>query len=540
MARSRAATFARRVHAAVGAQRDEYRAPPRREFLGGLAASLAVAGCAASGVAPISSRPLARNRARGPRIVIVGAGAAGTTCAYRLHQAGLSVAVFDANSRYGGRTWTNRGFFKDGQYAEHGGQLIASSQHSVRRLAVELGLKLVDLNALYPPQSVDTYFVAGRTYTHDQAAHDYDRYVYDALNDAAKAAGYPTTFYKHTPAGVALDRMNVNDWLDRNVPREGATIVELLRLACLSEYGGELRVQSALNLIYLLAGMRHGRLDLSGAGEDDKYTIEGGNDQLVARMIAQLPEAAISPDSALEALARHVDGSYTCTFTTGSKAKDVRADVVVLAIPFTVLRLVDTRAAGFSNRKRRAIASLDLGSNAKIHLQFQSPYWFGERLSGGAYGDRMFQDVWDASIGQRGRAGMLVCFPGGEQGAKFEGAIHGPASEVTAHEYLRSVEPALPGATRHFNGLAYQDFWVADPLTHGAYSYYKAGQYTTLCGEERVTEGNVHFCGEHTSINFQGYINGAVESGERAARQILQGLGVQGAAAPAPQTSIGD
>ncbi|HYL27907.1 MAG TPA: NAD(P)/FAD-dependent oxidoreductase, partial [Candidatus Nitrosotalea sp.] len=472
-------------------------------------------------------RPLARNSALEPRIVIVGAGAAGTTCAYRLHQAGLSCAIFDANSRSGGRTWTNRGFFKDGQYAEHGGQLIASSQHSVRRLAAELGLQLLDLNALYPPDAADTYFIAGVRYTHDEAAHDYDRYVYDPLNDAAKAAGYPTTYFKHTAAGVALDRMSVNDWLDANVSHEGgAKIAALLRLACLSEYGGELRAQSALNLVYLLAGMRHGRLDLSGSGEDDRFTIDGGNDQLVERMIAVLPPRTLTLETGLEALARNTDGSYTCTFTSGAKTKSLRADIVVIATPFTVLRRVETRRAGFSRRKQRAIDSLDLGSNAKIHLQFDSPYWLKERYSGSAYADRLFQDAWDTSIGQRGRAGMLVCFPGGEVGAHIGGSAHGAAPADTARAFVNSLEAALPGATREFNGLAYQDFWFADPLTHGAYSYYKTGQYSTLCGEERVSEGSVYFCGEQTSINWQGYINGAVESGERAAREILQDLGL--------------
>ena len=93
---------------------------------------------------------------------------------------------------------------------------------------------------------------------------------------------------------------------------------------------------------------------------------------------------------------------------------------------------------------------------------------------------------------------------------------------MTAARYLRSLDPSLPGALRAYNGLAYQDFWIGDPFTHGAYSYYKVGQYTTLCGEERIAENSVHFCGEQTSIQWQGYINGAVESGERAAREILR------------------
>ncbi len=454
--------------------------------------------------------------------MIVGAGAAGITCAYRLHQAGVTSSVYEANARVGGRTWTLREFFRDGQYGEHGGQLIASSHLRVRRLAAELELRLVNLNGRYPHDAVDTYFISGQRYTHEEARNDYDRYAYDAISEAAKAAGPITTFYKHTAAAAKLDRVSVDEWIEGNVAG-GLTskIGTLLRLACLDEYGGEAHRQSALNLIFLFAGMRYRKLDLSGTGENDKYTIEGGNDQLVSRMIERLPSETVKLGAALEALARNSDGSYSCSFAEGGLKRTVRADVVVLSIPFTVLRSVETRRAGFSDRKRRAIDELDLGSNAKIHLQFSSPYWFRERYSGSTYANELYQGSWDTSIGQRGETATLVCFPGGEQGSRYTGQAHGEASPSTANRYLHSLEPSLPGALRAFNGLAYQDFWIGDPFTRGAYAYYKVGQYTTLCGEERIAQGDVHFCGEQTSIQWQGYINGAVESGERAAGEIL-------------------
>jgi monoamine oxidase len=526
MARSAAGSFAQRVHSAVRARSAE-RSPARGDFLGGLAASLGLAACAGPASFEVPPRvPAARRLDSSSRIVVVGAGAAGTTCAYRLYQAGFASEVYDANSRAGGRTWTLRGFFADGQYSEHGGQLIATSQHRVRQLAAELGLHLVNLNGLYPRDAVDTYFIDGERYTHDQALRDYDRYVYGPLTAAAKAAGDHTTFYRHSQAGVKLDNLNVEEWLAANV--DGGTsskIAKLLMLACLSEYGGELHRQSALNLIYLFSGMRHSKLDLSGTGENDKYTIDGGNDQLVARMVAAMPSGTVTLGTKLTALARNSDGSYTCTFSASGSSRRVNADVVVLAIPFTVLREVDLSRAGFSARKRRAIDRLDLGSNAKVHLQFTSPYWLHEHYSGTAYGDAAYQDSWDISIGQKGRAGMLVCFPGGAQGTKYTGAVHGAAPEATAQRYLRSLESSLPGALKAYNGMAYQDFWVGDPLTRGAYSYYQVGQYTTLCGEERIPQQNVHFCGEQTSIKWQGYIDGAVESGERAAREILHNRG---------------
>src|SRR5579862_8058463 len=141
MARSAAGRFVQSLNRGAG--------PSRRRFLEGLAASAtAVPALGAWPRSPIS---------KGERIAIVGCGAAGITCAYRLHQAGIAATVYEANSRIGGRTWTLRGFFAGGQRAEHGGQLIASSHRAVRELCQELGLQLTNLNALYPADAVDTY-----------------------------------------------------------------------------------------------------------------------------------------------------------------------------------------------------------------------------------------------------------------------------------------------------------------------------------------------------------------------------------------------
>jgi len=79
----------------------------------------------------------------------------------------------------------------------------------------------------------------------------------------------------------------------------------------------------------------------------------------------------------------------------------------------------------------------------------------------------------------------------------------------------------LPGLSAKWNGLATIDWWPGNPWTKGSYSYWKVGQYTKFAGAEAERSGNRHFAGEHTSIESQGYLNGAVESGERASREIL-------------------
>ncbi len=72
-------------------------------------------------------------------------------------------------------------------------------------------------------------------------------------------------------------------------------------------------------------------------------------------------------------------------------------------------------------------------------------------------------------------------------------------------------------------GRAWLDSWVDDEFARGSYSFWAPGQYTELRGAGGTPEGPIHFCGEHTSLEYQGFMNGAVETGERVANEILTG-----------------
>src|SRR5439155_27160966 len=95
-----------------------------------------------------------------------------------------------------------------------------------------------------------------------------------------------------------------------------------------------------------------------------------------------------------------------------------------------------------------------------------------------------------------------------------------------------AARPAVPrpdravllGLSAEWNGRATVDFWLGNRWSRGSYSYWKVGQYTRFAGIEGVPEGNCFFCGEHTSIDSQGYLNGAVESGERVTGEVLDSL----------------
>jgi monoamine oxidase len=193
----------------------------------------------------------------------------------------------------------------------------------------------------------------------------------------------------------------------------------------------------------------------------------------------------------------------------------------VLALPFSIMRSsVDWSQAGFGPYKTRAIREQGMGTNSKLHVQFTDRHWYGLGNNGNTYADTGYQNTWEVTRSQPGRSGILVDYTGGKIGASF-----GSGSAATrAQQFLKQIEPVLPGISAKFNGRATLDFWTAYPWTKGSYSYWKVGQYTAFAGAERERSGNCHFAGEHTSIDFQGYLNGAVDSGENAADEVLADL----------------
>jgi monoamine oxidase len=319
----------------------------------------------------------------------------------------------------------------------------------------------------------------------------------------------------------------------------------LLDAAYNIEYGAETTEQSALNLVYLLGfnkqtggtstGGINGSFQIFGSS-DERYHIRGGNQQLPAA-IANALQTPVKPGMRLKAIGVKSDGTYSLSFTAGTgKTSTVVADLVILALPFAVLRNLDYSQAGFDSLKNTAIQELGRGRNGKLQLQFGTRYWNGPGAwpgtsTGLTYTDAGYQNTWDVTRAQPGATGILVNYTGGNTtgamltSAPFATLGSDPGVAKDARGFLAGLETVLPGGTTGWNGLATSSLPALDPNFGLAYSYWKPGQYTTFAGYERVRQGNVFFAGEHCSISFQGFMEGGAEEGARAAQEIIAQLG---------------
>src|SRR5262245_42674783 len=283
----------------------------RREFVRTISAATA-------GLALPASLFGAKQIATAPRIVVVGAGLAGLTCAYRLTQAGYSPQVYETSQRVGGRCWTIRGVFADGQIAQHGGELIDQGHTAIRQLAQELGLNLDNLLAAEPNGTEDFYLFDGGRYTFEEATRDL-KGIWQQIHSDLSAASYPTLYNLSTQRGRDLDAMSIAQYIDSYVPGgRKSNLGQLLDTAYNIEYGAETTRQSSLNLLYLLGYSGPGQFRVFGKS-NEKYHVVGGNDQIAERL-AQRVQGQITLGSALVSIGRNGDGSYALTFDPGGRA----------------------------------------------------------------------------------------------------------------------------------------------------------------------------------------------------------------------------
>jgi monoamine oxidase len=464
--------------------------------------------------------PTARG-ATAPRIVVVGAGLAGLTAADQLRQAGYAATVHEAHAtRVGGRCWSDRTSWANGQVSEHGGELIDQGHSGVRQLAQSLGLPLDNLLSSEQNGTEPSYYFDRADYPNTQATTDL-KAIWQQVHSDVSAASYPTLYNLSTQRGRELDAMSIATWIANYVPGGRASkLGQLLDTAYNIEYGAECTQQSSLNMLYLLGYSGQGNLRIFGPS-NEKYHVRGGNDQLANGLAGRL-SGQIRLDSRLVAVKPGAAAAtWVLSFAEGAATKDCTVDHVVLALPFSILRSsVDLKRAGFPARKMTAINELGMGTNSKLHLQFTSRYWRTLGSNGETYADTGYQNSWEVSRGQAGTPGILVNYTGGTIGNSFGSGT--PASR--AQQFLGQIEPVLPGITPRWNGRATVDYWAGNPQTLGSYSYWKVGQYTKFAGAEGEAVGTSHFAGEHTSIDNQGYLEGAVETGTRAATEIKAAL----------------
>lgn len=438
--------------------------------------------------------------------VVIGAGLAGLRAADLLRQAGRPVVVLEARARAGGRVVTIRSSFGDGLHAEAGPIRISGAHRTVLQLVRTFRLTLVPFESPTGSSLVSVAGVADRSaaalaqklplaLNQDERgltpSQLLERYVGAIATDLTEPATTPASYARWTD----YDHLSWPAWLRSRGASAGA--VKLMTL------GGDADDVSALYVLRQYALSRT---------STQLFKIQGGMDLLPQAMASALGNI-VRYNSPVVRVNRTA-GRLRVDYQSGAQVRSVAASHVIFAVPLPTLRQIEIQPR-LSAPKQRGIDEATYANATRILLQCRSRFWTASGLNGSARTDRA-TEVWDSTYDQRSsRRGILGATTGG---AISRDMAARPADEALALGVSAAAD-AFPEVRKEFEQGVVQQ-WGQERWSRGSFVAFRPGQMTSMMPDISRPEDRLHFAGEHSS-SWMGWMEGALESGERAAREVL-------------------
>jgi monoamine oxidase len=424
---------------------------------------------------------------------VAGGGLAGLTAARGLIDRGADVQVIEPRTRLGGRVWTIR----DGGFAgvplEAGGEFIDGEHEDIRKLCADLGLQLQQILREGFGLALDLRGRVQLFKTQKQIWSDFKQ----TLAQEAEALEAVDCDW-HSSAASLIGRHSLDAVLRA---RKASDEVRAMAQGLRGFYLADADQLSALPGVEL-------SMQPKDPGHVTLARIKGGNDRLIEKLAAR-KGLKVLLQLEVKRVEQDARGVTLSVADRHGKMSTIKGDYLVIAAPAPIVRDLEFTPA-LPSPLRQALKALIPGPATKAHLLFDRAWWrkqghpqaWGSNLDTGA--------IWEAA---GARPGVLTMLAGGRASKAFRDLLEegGPQRLVRRLSWIGE-----PEEVRDFRSTT----WEMDRFARGGYAVFGPDFEPQLRSELSRSLGRIAFAGDHTSRKWQGYMNGAVESGVRAARDI--------------------
>ena len=453
-------------------------------------------------------------------VTVIGAGLAGLSAAYDLHRAGWQVTVLEARERVGGRVFSVRSF-SNSLVAEGGGEFIEDSHTRMLAYARQLNLQLGrvgswqkqdgDCPALLTPlfgRERDWGSFDGRSGPlADENIWGTDLHaeiekIWDAVSQLGKYISDPNQ-PQASPEAQHLDVLSAADWIHslEAHPLAKNYFIQHIR----SEYTAEPECFSLLDLA------RNSAMYYSTPERRTNWRVIGGNDLIPRALADVLPNVRLN--AAVQAIRIQPD-EVAVTYKQDDSQLTIHSDFAVLAIPLTTARLIEFNPA-LPSAHQRMVDEVSYGAVTKVLIEYRKRFWNDMGWNGRLTTDSPIVITWFATSHIQSEGGVITAYTGGAPGERLSALSDEERTRVAVAEIERNF-PGSSNLIEHTATIA----WQNEPFTRGSYMALAPGQVTAHWRTLFEPAGRLFFAGEHASP-IQGFMEGAVESGQRVAASII-------------------